>query len=122
MPARRSPIPPRVGRTVWAVLGFLLLFVGLLVLVSFYYLLPALAAAPHVSPAWRRKLSADALLICVLLLFILFSGLLLLLRPGRFFFPRPTERRTRTKHVDAWAEAGRRLAEEPEEDPGEDED
>jgi hypothetical protein len=110
MPTRRH-IPPRAGRTVWAFLGFLLLFVLLILLVSHYYLLPALAAYPHVSPAWRRKMSADALLLCVLLLVILLCGLMLTVRIGRFFFPRPTAPRTRTRHVDAWAEAGRRASE-----------
>jgi membrane protein implicated in regulation of membrane protease activity len=107
--ARRS-IPPRAGRTIWAALGFLLLFAGLLILVSHLYLLPALAAFadPHLSAASKRKLSADALLLLVLLLVILLCGLLLTFRIGRFFFPRSTGPRTRTKYVDAWAEAGRR--------------
>ena len=121
MPTRR-PIPPRAGRTVWAFLGFLLLFVLLILLVSHFYLLPALAAYPHVSPAWRRKMSADALLLCVLLLVILLCGLMLTVRIGRFFFPRPTAPRTRTRHVDAWAEAGRRASEAPQDVEEDDEE
>ena len=113
---RRRSRPPRAGRTVWAVLAFLLLFAGLLLLVADLYLLPALSAYPHVSPAAQRKMSADALLLMALMLVILLCGLLLTFRVGRFFFPRPTHRPTPTKYVDAWAEAGRRA--EVEQEPG----
>ncbi len=108
--ARCNRSPRRTGRTVWAVLGFLLLFAGLLLLVSHLYLLPALHAFadPHLSVRAKKKLSADALLLMVLLLTILLCGLLLTFRIGRFFFPGPNQKRSQTKYVDAWAEAGRR--------------
>ncbi len=106
----RPGVRRRAGRTVWAALGFMLLFAGLIVFVSYRYLLPALSAAQVASPGARKHLAADALLIMSVLLVILFCGLLLTFRPGRFFFPRPTRPRTQTRYVDAWAEAGRRAA------------
>ncbi len=126
-PARRRPITRRAGRTIWAVLGFLLLFAGLLVVVSRMYLIPALSAYPHVSRSAQREMSAHALLILALVLVILFCGLILTFGFGRFFFPRPTQKRTETPYVDAWAEAGRRaeLEAKPEEftlEDGDDED
>ena len=47
-------------------------------------------------------------LLFALVLVILISGLILTFRIGRFFFPRPSGPRVQTKHVDAWAEAGKR--------------
>jgi len=41
---------------------------------------------------------------------ILFVGLMMTFRIGRFFFPRPgNSARVKTTYVDAWTEAGRRL-------------
>jgi hypothetical protein len=62
-------------------------------------------------------MAAEALLLMCVLLIILLVGLLISFRISRFFFPRPTDVRTRTKVVDAWAEAGKRLEEKaPEEE------
>ena len=46
----------------------------------------------------------------IVVLFVLFAGLVLTFRLGRFLFPRqPTARAKPTEYVDAWAEAGRRM-------------
>jgi hypothetical protein len=90
-------------------LGFLTLFAVLVVMVSHFYLLPAMVKAQHATHDERRAMSAHALLLMAVLLTILVCGLLLTFRIGRFFFPRPTPAPpTRTPYVDAWAEAGRR--------------
>ena len=100
---------PRAGRSIWAVLGFLTLFMGIVVMVSRWYLLPAIEAAQRATPDEKRALQAHALLLMALLLVILACGLLLSFGIGRFFFPRPTTQPpVRTRYVDAWAEAGRR--------------
>jgi len=105
----------RSGRTIPAVLGFLLLF-GLLVLgVSRIYLIPCLEAAKTMDRPERRKLAANALLVLMLMLTLLTVGLLVTFRISRFFFPRPLSPRTRTKVVDAWAEAGKRIEDKSEE-------
>ena len=124
MPTRRRPIPPRAGRTIWAALGFMVLFSLLVVLVSHFYLLPALKASAHATLAQRRKMAADAWLLLAVLLTILFCGLVLTFRVSRFFFPRPTDRRTRTPMFDAWAEAGQRAKPDDDDGPegGDDED
>jgi hypothetical protein len=100
---------------------FLLLFTGLLVMVSHFYVMPGLEAAKHLDHPARRKLAANAMLVLMLMLTLLVVGLLITFRISRFFFPRPTGPRTRTKVVDAWAEAGQRL-EKPSDHPVMDED
>ena len=46
--------------------------------------------------------------------FVLFGGLLIAFRIGRFFIPRPVAGRKKTEYVDAWAESGRRMGTPPE--------
>jgi predicted permease len=96
---------------------FLFAFTGLLIWVSYYYLFPAMEvfAQPTTTPTQKHVLAAHAALILALLLFILFVGLLLSLRMGRFFFPSRRQRAKPTEYPDAWAEAGRRLEVEPRE-------
>ena len=89
-------------------LGFLLLFTILVVLVSDFYLLPAMRAAQHATHEQRRALKATAWLMFAVMMVILICGLILSVGLGRFFFPRRTSEPTRTHYVDAWAEAGRR--------------
>ena len=105
---RPRPTTRRAGHAIWAVLVFLVLFTILVVLVSHVYLLPALEAYQHATREQRRQMSVPALLLLSVLLTVLFSGLLLTFRIGRFFFPRTASKPTPTKYVDAWAEAGRR--------------
>jgi TRAP-type mannitol/chloroaromatic compound transport system permease small subunit len=96
-------------RSIWPTLAFLLGFVVLLVIVSNYFLLPALEAWNNsTDPIGKKVLSAHSALLLSILLLILFSGILLTFRIGRFFFPRATRKRTQTKYVDVWAEAGKR--------------
>jgi len=101
----------RSGRTLWAVLLYLVGFAVLLLMVTRFYLMPTLIAEHRagVTPEQRRILVAHSRLVMVLLLLVLLLGLLLTFRIGRFFFPRQTEPRKPTKYVDAWEEAGRRL-------------
>ena len=106
----------RPWRTPWALMVYLLSFGILVAIISHYYLIPALQAAANASPRERRLLSANSLLLMAVVLFILGVGLLLTFRVGRFFFPRQGEKRTQTRYIDAWAEAGRRLDEKTPED------
>ena len=112
---RRSVASSRSGLSYVAVLVFLLLFALLLIGVSHYYLLPALDAARNASPDQKRRLMAVSRLVLALVLFTLFAMLMLTFKVGRFFLPRPVSPRTRTGHIDAWAEAGQRL-QEPDDD------
>jgi hypothetical protein len=107
----------RRGKIHWAVLVFLLGFSVLLIGVCFYYLYPAMDAARHAATDREKHgLKAYSSLLLAIMLFILTAGLMLTFRFGRFFFPRPTPPRTRTKYVDAWAESGKRMEVPPEED------
>ena len=99
----------RSGRSYWAILAFLIGFAILLVGVLAYYLEPAMDAAKGASPMQKRTLMAHSRLILTVVLFVLFAGLLLTFRVGRFFQPRKTPPRTHTPYVDAWAEAGKRM-------------
>jgi hypothetical protein len=101
----------RSGRTIFAVLCFLFLFTVLLVLVAHYYVFPGLELSRQLDHAGRRKLAANAMLVLMLMLTLLLVGLLMTFRISRFFFPRPTSPRVRTRVVDAWAEAGKRMEE-----------
>ena len=88
---------------------FLVCFTVLLIVICYVYLFPALQAMKGADDEGKRKLKAWAALLETLLLFILFAGLALTVKFGRFFFPGPDQVRTKTKHVDAWAEAGKRM-------------
>ena len=99
----------RSGRSPLAVLAYLLGFTAVLLIVSHFYLLPALAAAAHADPARRKLLAAHAMLILALVLFILLVGLLMTFRIGRFFRPRTHTREKPTTYIDAWKESGRRM-------------
>ena len=102
------------GRTYWAVLAFLIGFAILLVGVCSYYLVPAMDAAQHATPKEKRTLMAVSRLMLFVVLFVVFAGLLLTFRVGRFFFPRKSAPRTHTDYVDAWSEAGKRMQPPPE--------
>ncbi len=92
---------------------FLLLFAFLIVGVSDFYLIPALSAAQVANHAQRLGLAAYARLLLTIVLLILFAGLVLTFRIGRLFIPRPPSPRVRTKYVDVWAEAGKRMEAQP---------
>ena len=97
------------GRIYWATLAFLLGFAVLIVIVSDWYLLPAMDAARQAAPAERKTLAAHARLLLAIVLFILIAGILLTFRFGRFFLPRQREPSKPTRYTDAWAESARRL-------------
>jgi hypothetical protein len=91
------------------VVVFLVAFLVVVVVVSYGYLFPALTAAQGATPEERRRLAAYSTLLLCVVLFCLLMGLLLSFRFGRMFFPRASGPKVRTKYVDAWAEAGRRM-------------
>ncbi len=105
----QAPAPNRPSRMLWGVVIYLLGFLVLILVVSRYYLIPALVAEQTATPAQRRILVAHSWLILSLVLFVLLVGLLLTFRVSRFFFPRNREQAKPTQYVDAWQEAGRRL-------------
>lgn len=104
------------ARAYVGVVIYLLVFAAVLALVSRLYLLPALAAAGEANPQERRQLAAHAWLVMAVVLFVLFAAMLLTVRIGRFFVPRPTVQRKKTEYVDAWAESGKRMKTPPAED------
>jgi hypothetical protein len=117
---RFSP-PPRSrrrGRTLAAVIAYLIGFTILLFLVLHFFFVPAAKVATVASRLQRKRLAALSWLMLTVLLFYLLAGLMLVFRIGRFFFPPPGpgERRTRTPHVDIWAEAGKRFGEKSDKD------
>ena len=88
----QAPPPYRLSRAIWGVAIYLIGFLILLFVVSKYYLIPAFVAEQGATPEQRRILVAHSWLILALVLFVLFVGLLLTFRVGRFFFPTPRER------------------------------
>jgi uncharacterized BrkB/YihY/UPF0761 family membrane protein len=101
--------PFRSGRSYWGVLAFLLLFAVLLFTVSKFFLLPALPLVHDASRPEKLRLMAYSRLLLAIVLLILIVSLILIFRPGRFFFPRRQPPRESTKYIDMWAEAGRRM-------------
>ena len=116
----RLTVRRRAGRTPWAVVTFLVGFAVLIVFVSFYYLLPAMDAALDATPRQRRGLAAYSWLLMALVLMILFVGLMMTFRFGRFFFPRSAPPASKTKYVDAWAESAKRVSVPDEPEPDDD--
>ena len=117
MTGRPDVTSPRPGRVIVRAIVFLVVFSLVLLAAMKLYLLPAMAALKDADPRQREHLQATAILMLCVVLFVLFAGLLLTFRPGRFFFPRaPMARAKPTEYVDAWAEAGRRATAEPPDD------
>ena len=111
---KKDPRQFSFRRALVAIVLYLSGFAGVLMLVCWLYLFPAIRAAASAierhDALQKKELAATASLILVLVLFVLFAGLLLAFRMGRFFFPRPAPPRTKpTEYVDAWEEAGRRM-------------
>lgn len=90
-------------------MGFLALFVILLLLVTKVYLLPAMADAKGANAEGKKLLGAHALLLMSLVLTILGASLLLIFRIGRYFLPGARGNEPRTKYTDAWAESAKRM-------------
>ena len=121
--AIQSAIPHRLRRALWATVAFLGGFGVLIVIVANYFLLPAADAARVADHAGRRQLSAVAMLMLAILLFIMLVGLLMTFRIRRFFQPMEEGGdagvRAKTEHIDAWAESARRMTAPPrDEDEG----
>jgi hypothetical protein len=91
---------------------FLAGFAALIVLVSHYFLIPALLASRDATPQEKRHIQAFATLLLTVVLFILGVCLVLMLRVKRFFIS-ATQSRQKTEYVDAWAEAGKRIRSDP---------
>jgi Trk-type K+ transport system membrane component len=109
-----QPQSPSFSRLLVAIVLYLSGFAGVLMLVCWLYLFPAIRAAAsaieHHDPRQKKELAATASLVLVVVLFVLFAGLLLAFRMGRFFFPRPQPPRAKpTEYSDAWEESGRRM-------------
>ena len=118
---RQTSVHSRAGRSIWTLVAFLTSFTLVLIGICYVYLFPALEALKTATPAEKIRLRATATLLEAVLLLILFSGLVLTVRFGRFFFPKPDSKRTPTKYVDAWAEAGKRMSTEDAKSFGQDE-
>ena len=116
IPARVSF--PRSARIHWSALVFLLVFTAVLIGVVYFALIPGMEAAsrPGISDEEKRRLVAYYRLLLMVILFILFAGLVLTVRFGRFFFPRKTAPRTQTPYVDVWAESAKRVQVPPDEE------
>ena len=117
------PTPPRHARPArapWPVIVFLAGFGLAVVGLAYYYLLPAAEAVVSAKQAGdtkgQRAISATAALLLAVLLIVLICGIFMTFRIGRYFFPRNTAPRTKTKYVDAWAESAKRMPTPPPED------
>ena len=116
----------RRGAIRWSTLIFLILFVVLLIAVGSYVLVPGFDAIKEQDPKLKptpeelRSIQAWYRLLLFILLFILFAGIVLTFRFGRFFFPRATAPRTQTQYVDAWAESARRVSVPPRDEEADD--
>jgi hypothetical protein len=99
----------RFTRPFFTLIGFMLAAWVIIFLVTDLYLVPALRAAQGADAMARKQLAAISALVLAIILTSLAAIFLLMLRPGRFFLPRKQEPRSRTKYVDAWAEAGQRM-------------
>jgi hypothetical protein len=113
MDARHSGIPHRLRRALWATVAFLAGFGALIVIVANYFLIPAADAARTADQIGKRQLSAVAMLMLAILLFVMLIGLLMTFRIRRFFQPSDTGTRHKTELTDAWAESARRLTVPP---------
>lgn len=113
MAGHPTGIPHRVRRSLWASVAFLGGFGALIVIVANYFLIPAADAARTADQAGKRQLSAVAMLLLAILLFVMLIGLLMTFRIRRFFQPGESAVRTKTEHIDAWAESARRMTTPP---------
>src|ERR1051325_3763334 len=106
----------RFTRPFFPLIGFMLAAWVILFLVTDIFLIPALRVANGADAIAKKQLAAISALVLAIILTCLLAILMLVLRPGRFFLPRKSEPRGRTRYVDAWAEAGQRM-DVPEEEP-----
>jgi len=107
----------RGGRTILATVLFFVGFAILLMFVSHWFLLPAMDVARQASRAEKQRLVAYASLLLAILLLVLFIGVLMVSRVRRFFEPRTPVPRQKTEYIDAWAEAGKRIRNDSDNEP-----
>jgi hypothetical protein len=109
--------PLREAKTPWPVVIFLAGFGLAVVALAYYYLLPAAEAVVSAKQSGdhtgQRAISATAALLLAVCLLVLICGIFMTFRIGRYFFPRTTAPRTKTKYVDAWAESAKRMPTPP---------
>jgi uncharacterized membrane protein len=110
----------RFGRSLWAAIAFVVVFVIIISVVAEYFLFPAMQLAHDASPAQKRQLMAASRLMMMIVLFVLCVVMFMLFRVRRFFFPQSLPKRERTQYIDVWAEAGRRAQAPPAEPQDED--
>lgn len=99
---------PPPNRFHWTIFWFLCGFIVLLVVISYWWLIPGLAAAADASPVRKNQLALLSLLLMLMLLTIIGSAMVLLFGVAKRVFPRKDALRSTTTYSDAWAEAGRR--------------
>jgi len=99
----------RPARSALPVLIYLIGFVIVLAIVSHYYLFPAIEATRGADHKQREMLAGHATLVLIIVLFVLFTGLLITFRIGRSRRAPDDRKAEPTKYVDAWEESGRRL-------------
>lgn len=106
-------MPHRLGRSIWAFVGFLALSYFLLALLTKVYLLRALEDFKSADDPGKRLIGLHAMLLMCAVLIVLGLCWMLIFRVGRYFFPRLREQNdqpeAKTKYTDAWTEAGKRM-------------
>jgi archaellum biogenesis protein FlaJ (TadC family) len=107
--------PPPPPRLLSRAAAFLLGFFVLLLLVSYRYLLPAYRIwhDVHADDRARKHLAIISSLVLLLVLFFLFTLLVLIFKPSRWFLPRKPPARTKTHYTDAWKESADRMPTPP---------
>jgi len=103
----------RAGRSYVPLVFFFAAFVVLISYVVSEYLVPAMSSASTATPGEKAGLAAYSRLLLAVVLVLLISGLLLTYGIGRRW-RRPPEI-TKTEYIDAWAEAGKRMKDPPNE-------
>jgi len=111
----------RHARIHWSAFVFLIFFTILLIGIATYTLKPGMEAAtrPGITAQEKHRLVAWYRLLLTVVLFILFAGLILTVRIGRFFFPRERAELPKTQYVDAWAESAKRVQVPPDDEDDE---
>lgn len=100
----------------WSVLAFLSAFALILVMVGWFYLIPAADAMQRADATQRIWIRDTSIALMAIVLLILGGILVVSFRVGRFFQPGPTPPRTRTRYIDAWTESGKRMELPPKDD------
>jgi heme/copper-type cytochrome/quinol oxidase subunit 3 len=114
--ATRTPSWFRSGRSL---VGFTIIMVGFglfFTLMAMYFLLPATQAAAASPTTEKKRLLAMMALMLVLVLLSLAAMASLVMAFAGMLKTRNKNRREKTRYVDAWGEAGKRMPLPPEDD------